>query len=272
MSQIKSPLEIYRLLPRTNCRQCDLPTCFAFATAVLKGERRLADCPPLGRDTGKRPAVKISTLPPMDRVRAGIIDALRKEVAAIDLASSAGRLGARFREGKLALSCLGKDFLVDRSGNVASECHTHAGLVIPLLSYIVHSRGTDISGQWTPFRELRNGAQRGPLFSQRGEKPLRRLADSRRDLFRDIISIFGGERSATTYSSDTAVILYPLPKVPVLFCYWEPEGDMESELKIFFDATAEDHLPIESLFELGVGLVMMFERIALTHGYQGGAS
>jgi hypothetical protein len=266
MSQIKSPLDIYRLLPQTNCRQCHLPTCFAFSTAVIKGERQLSDCPQLNKDLAQQAAGKIDTLPPIDGVRSGIIDALRKKMATIDLSSSASGLGARLVEGKLAISCLGKDFLVDGSGNVASECHTHAGLVIPLLSYIVHSNGTDPSGQWTQFRELKNGAQRGPLFSQRGEKPLRKLADARTDLIKDILSLFGGERSATTYASDIAVILYPLPKVPVLFCYWEPEGDMESALKIFFDATAEDHLPIESLFELGIGLVMMFERIALKHG------
>jgi hypothetical protein len=266
MSPIKSPLEIYQLLPQTNCRRCHLPTCFAFATAVIRGERQLADCPQLNSDHAREMNARIDTLPPIDHVRAGIIDSLRKQMATIDLASRADRLGARCVEGKLAISCLGKDFLVDGSGNVTSECHTHAGLVIPLLSYIVHSRGTDLSGHWTPFRELRNGEQRGPLFAQRGEKPLRMLADTRRDLFKDIISIFGGERSAAACSSDVAVILYPLPKVPVLFCYWEPEGDMESALKIFFDATAEDHLPIESVFELGVGLVMMFERIALKHG------
>jgi len=40
---------------------------------------------------------------------------------------------------------------------------------------------------------------------------------------------------------------------------------MGSTLQIFFDATATDHLPVESVFELGTGMVMMFEKIAQKH-------
>lgn len=37
---------------------------------------------------------------------------------------------------------------------------------------------------------------------------------------------------------------------------WEPEDELESSLKIFFDSTAEDNLNIESIYALGTGLVM----------------
>jgi ArsR family metal-binding transcriptional regulator len=41
--------EIYRLLPRTNCRQCGRQTCLVFA-AELRGDRGiLSDCPPLAQ-------------------------------------------------------------------------------------------------------------------------------------------------------------------------------------------------------------------------------
>ena len=32
-------------LPKTNCRECGLPTCYAFAINVLRGKRHLRDCP-----------------------------------------------------------------------------------------------------------------------------------------------------------------------------------------------------------------------------------
>ena len=60
----------------------------------------------------------------------------------------------------------------------------------------------------------------------------------------------------------------PLPKVPILICYSKPEDDFESNLNLFFDSTAEDHLNIESIYFLGVGLVRMFEKIALRHSFQ----
>jgi len=41
---------------------------------------------------------------------------------------------------------------------------------------------------------------------------------------------------------------------------------MESSLNVFFDDTAEENLIIDSLYALVTGLVMMFEKIAITHG------
>jgi ArsR family metal-binding transcriptional regulator len=41
--------DILDFLPRTNCRECGLPTCFAFAVALVKGQRRLQDCPTLSK-------------------------------------------------------------------------------------------------------------------------------------------------------------------------------------------------------------------------------
>jgi len=41
--------DILDFLPRTNCRDCGLPTCFAFAVALLKGQKRLSDCSALSK-------------------------------------------------------------------------------------------------------------------------------------------------------------------------------------------------------------------------------
>jgi hypothetical protein len=85
------------------------------------------------------------------------------------------------------------------------------------------------------------------------------------DLFKDLIYIFSGDRSVNMFSSDMSLILYPLPKIPILISYWEPEDDLESSLHIFFDSTAEDHLGIGSIFSPGVGLALMFEKVVLKH-------
>ncbi len=40
-------LDVYRLLPGTNCRRCGEATCLALAARLIFGEARLADCPVL---------------------------------------------------------------------------------------------------------------------------------------------------------------------------------------------------------------------------------
>ncbi len=43
-------LVIYKLLPKTNCKECGYPTCFAFASALRDGKADLSQCPPLSQE------------------------------------------------------------------------------------------------------------------------------------------------------------------------------------------------------------------------------
>jgi ArsR family metal-binding transcriptional regulator len=50
-------MEIYQLLPQTNCKLCGQPTCFAFASKITVGEAGVQACTPLFGDpqyAGKR--------------------------------------------------------------------------------------------------------------------------------------------------------------------------------------------------------------------------
>jgi len=42
-----SIMEILKLLPKTNCKECGQPTCMVFATQVAEGAKGPEDCPPL---------------------------------------------------------------------------------------------------------------------------------------------------------------------------------------------------------------------------------
>jgi ArsR family metal-binding transcriptional regulator len=44
------PLDVWSLLPRTNCRSCGEMTCMAFAVALLQQNRTLNECPVLSDD------------------------------------------------------------------------------------------------------------------------------------------------------------------------------------------------------------------------------
>jgi hypothetical protein len=266
MAQVRNPLEIYKLLPKSNCGRCYLPSCLAFAAAVVKGEKRTADCPFLEKAAAERFVADSGMRDPDEGKRQEKVRALQARVAELDLAALAEKLGGEMSVGSLRIKSLGKSFLVDRQGRVSSECHTHSGLTIPLLTYIVESSGGEPSGDWVPFRELRDGAAMAPLFASKGEQALRQLVDRHTDLLELLIDIFSGQRGAAGFSADISVVLYPLPKLPVMISYWKAEDDLDSDLNIFFDSTATDHLDIRSIYGLAVGLAMMFDKIARKHG------
>jgi hypothetical protein len=82
-----------------------------------------------------------------------------------------------------------------------------------------------------------------------------------------MVHLFDARRVPRQFRSDISVVLEPLPKVPIMICYWRPEDDMASSLKVFFDAAADKNLDIGALFTLGAGLAAMFEKLALRHGF-----
>ena len=47
-------IEILKLLPKTNCKQCGQPTCTVFAARIVEGVKTATDCPPLGVEEKKR--------------------------------------------------------------------------------------------------------------------------------------------------------------------------------------------------------------------------
>jgi hypothetical protein len=266
MGQFKNPMEIFKLLDKSNCRKCNKPTCLAFAVAVFQGQKRLDECPQLNREIIERHGGMAVNQISLEQMQYESIEHLKRKIVKIDLQSAAQRLDAQFSNEKLTIKCLGKDFSVDTDGNISTDIHVHSWIAVPVLNYILEGAGTPVSGKWVPFRELEGGKKWYRLFEQRCEKPLKKVADTYTDLFEDMIHLFNGRQVENHYASDISLVLHPLPKVPLLICYWKPEDDLASDLHIFFDSKAEDNLPIESIYTLGAGLVIMFEKIALRHG------
>ena len=266
MAHFKNPMEIFKLLDKSNCRKCNKPTCLAFAAAVFQGQKRLDDCPQLDRKIIEQHGSVAVNQIPFEQMQYESIENLKKKIATIDLHSSAQRLGAQFSNDKLTIKCLGKDFSVDTRGNISTEIHVHSWIAVPVLNYILAGAGMSVSGKWVPFRELEGGKKWYRLFAQRCEKPLKKVADTYTDLFEDMIHLFNGRQVDNHYASDISLVLHPLPKVPLLICYWKPEDDLNSDLNIFFDSNVEENLNIESLYTLATGLVIMFEKLAFRHG------
>src|SRR5512141_2376864 len=63
-----SGLEIYKLLPRTNCKECGFPTCLAFAMKLAAKQTELAACPYVSEDSKNKlsaasaPPIRLITL------------------------------------------------------------------------------------------------------------------------------------------------------------------------------------------------------------------
>ena len=266
MSHISNPMEIYKLLNGSNCRECNEKTCLAFAVAVFKEKKPIHACPYLEKEVIERYGGTIETPNTIDEYKAEAIEELKQKISMTDLSDAAKRLGAEFSGNKLTIKIFGKEFSVDTEGNISSEVHINAYMVVPALNYILNGSGKSPHGNWITFRELTGGPPRYAHFQQRCEKPLKRVADTYTDLFKDMLEIFDGKQIVSHIDSDISIILHPLPLFPIMVCYWKPEDGLESDLHIYFDSVSDENLDIESIYTLWEGLALMFEKIALRHG------
>ena len=62
-------LEIFKHLPKTNCKECGFPTCLAFAMALANGKTSLDLCPDV-TDQAKE-ALSSAAAPPIRLVKVG---------------------------------------------------------------------------------------------------------------------------------------------------------------------------------------------------------
>jgi hypothetical protein len=265
-------MEIFQLLDKSNCRECGEKTCLAFAGAVFTGTRQLDQCPKLAADAIARLGGDSGKHNMIEREREEALARLQARVAEIDLAAAAERIGADFAGDRLTLKVLGKNFSVDTRGKLYADIHVNAWVAGPFFDYVLNGKGLQPSGDWASFRELKDGKERYPLFQKRCEEPMKKVADTYTDLFDDLVHIFSGRQVEEQFESDISVVLHPLPRIPMMVCYWKPEDGLASSLNLFFDKVADDNLDIGSVFSLGAGMAHMFEKLAQRHGFPEAAS
>ncbi len=266
MEKSFNSMDLFKVLPKTNCRECKSSTCLAFSVLVFKGENNASDCPYLSEDLIEKfdgtIQKKATPVPGPEEA----LNYLKEKLRSVDLETAAVRTGGFYSNGRLTLKIFGKDFSIDAEGQVFSDLHVNMWIVATVLNYILTCKGPDVSETWVPFRELAGGKDRSIFFEHKCEKPLKKLADTYTDLFEDMMDIFNGTQVENHYESDISLILRPLPGLPMLVCYWKPDEGLGADLNLFFDATAEEKLDIEEIHTLGTGLVTMFEKIARRHG------
>ena len=62
-------IEYFKLLPKTNCKDCGQPTCLAFAMQLANQKAKIEDCPHV--DSGAKDAIAESAAPPVKTITVG---------------------------------------------------------------------------------------------------------------------------------------------------------------------------------------------------------
>lgn len=113
-----------------------------------------------------------------------------------------------------------------------------------LLHYLIISDGISLRGEWVSFRDFPDGRIYYPAF--RGGSEGRLLARFGRDVpaLEQAASAVGGTPMDL---ADHAYIFWLFPRLPLALLLWEGDDEFPPELRLLFDSTAANYLPIEDL-------------------------
>ena len=78
--EIPSPIDVYKLLPKTNCKECGEKNCMAFAAKLVKIEASVKECPPILEKKYEEAFEKLWKLlkPPVKEITIGTGDSATK--------------------------------------------------------------------------------------------------------------------------------------------------------------------------------------------------
>lgn len=263
-------LDLYRDLPGTNCGECGRGSCFAFASAVGLTGVSLAECPQLsderrgpmearlaesrGRGEGRRPERSEQAL-----------GFLMGQLVGADLGALARACGGAYSPGPpegIELDFLSVPHRITRD-DVATRgaAPPTVWVKIFLLIYATRASGEPAAEEWVAYRELPNAASKARSF----EEVVSRLAadfEGRGEALAEAVRRLGGVPEAFT-SAGRAWRLRALPRVDLLFLFWERDEEFPARASLLVDRSVLAYLDQEALLFLAEAVAARLKGVSL---------
>ncbi|MDI6852908.1 MAG: DUF3786 domain-containing protein [Deltaproteobacteria bacterium] len=260
-----SVLDVFKILPQTNCGDCGQSTCLAFATRVIKEGESLENCPHLpAAKAGAAAHIRAQQEQGVGRRRESIsiaLEAVQEKVAPLDFAVLAPGLGATYGQengqGFLEFPFFRLPLRVFKNRvQYSPGVQANPWDAIFLYNYIASQGSKPLSGKWITYQSLPNSVSKVKTL-ERLQREFAAHISGRLSQFRKRAAALQAEPAAMGEDADYAAIFRPLPKVPVALLFWEAESEenFPAQVRFLFDDTVSDYLDLESLLFLVEGLI-----------------
>jgi hypothetical protein len=250
------------MLPRSNCKECGLPTCMAFATHVLREGTKPELCPywkpedlafvkQSMQEQGEDSAYPDHLFSARKFVQGKIRD--------YDFSQVAKRIGAQLEiladgEPALIINFLEQLYRV-RKGEVEAVDGADHDLWdhVLLYNYVAENGGREPTGEWVPMESLPGSLAKRKAFVSGCEEKIAAAYTGKPEKLKESLKIIKADFPELESNAEVAAVFYPLPKIPFQLLFWDADLDdgFPAQVKVLFDETVLDYLDIESLVFLG---------------------
>ncbi len=134
----------------------------------------------------------------------------------------------------------------------------HGFIDLFILYYLMKSKNTQPSGEWVSEKDIPGGAAffRGPHTL-----PTSDITNRFEDDLSGFELVCKAAEGLPLELADKAFVFQITPTIPVAVLYWQGDKDFPSEAKLLFDRTIQDHLPLDIIYSLAVGVCYRLGKI-----------
>ena len=141
----------------------------------------------------------------------------------------------------------GESCVVRQEGIFAGgrKIDTIGGILI--LRYLTHPPGDEITGEWVPYREFRDGANFASYIKTNIEDLIAREFSGRAAALAGRLEDLGGMVHDSESAPDLSMVVYAFPSIPILSIFWDRDEEFPPSFQFLFDRSAPSFLDMESL-------------------------
>ena len=253
---MKSAVEIYKLLPKTNCGSCGLSSCFGFAAKLASQQASVDDCPNMtdaARETLREAGAEQKDV--QGTVFEQSLRALQPKVQALDFPRIAALFGVTLiGPDRLEIPFLNERFTVTKEAIVdASGNQPQPFISILIYNHLCMPDPPPPLGEWITFSSVPASHAKDKAWAGHVEDVIAKHFDGRISDLRAACEKFGGVPARIGGNHDAAFEFRFFPHYPALLQFYDsvPEENFPAQCKLLLDKTAPQYLDIESIVVLG---------------------
>jgi hypothetical protein len=253
---MKTAVEIYKLLPKTNCGKCGLPSCFGFAAKLATHQATPDDCPTMtaaARDALREADSERRESP--GTVYEQALGSLQPKVRALSFPAVASLFGADLVDpGVLQITFLNERYVITKERIVdASGTEPRPWISILIYNHLCMPDPPAPAGEWITFSSIPASHAKDKAWAGHVEDVIAKHFSEQMTALRAACEKLGGVAAAVRGNHDAAYEFRFFPHYPALLLFYDaiPEENFPAQCKLLLDKTAPRYLDIESIVVLG---------------------
>lgn len=156
-------------------------------------------------------------------------------------------LGGSIRQGTPFIPLFGTPIAIRSDGVFSGRQRLDTIGSILVLRYLLTAGTAHVGSVWTPYRDLKDGSRFSSYIKARIEDRMAAAFAGKGELLRERLGGIGADVYEREVRGDLVMVLYPLPRIPVLCLFWDKDNEFDASFQFLFDVSASSYLDLESL-------------------------